>query len=632
MIDATVILPFCRARGMSAHVDLDPDRRREAIARYEILDTAAEADFDNIAQLAARVFGTPYAAISFIDDDRQWFKASHGLNVCETPIEQSFCAFAIRTPKLFLVKDARLDARFASNPLVAGPPHIRFYAGMRIVAKDGTPIASLCVLDTQARPQAITDVQAMTLQVLATQVQSLLELRRALIEQRLQVEAQATLSAKLRYVAEHDDLTGLPHRSVFNKKLEQALRYAKADDTRVAVLLVDVDHFKQINDSLGHDAGDVLLHSFAGRLRKSLRASDIVARLGGDEFGVVLHGIAQIEQLTTVVRSLSDRLHEPLLYNGRTIDCRASIGVAVYPDHAQTMRELTKCSDLALAAAKTRRGCVTIFCPTMAEQFEQEAAMLTVARAGLAARQIVPHYQPKIDLRTGCPVGFEALVRCARSDGPPMLPDVFAHAFTDRDLATQISQQMLLQILRDIRQWVDRGVPFGHVAINTCAADFYGDDFAQRLLAEVDRAGIEPGLLEIEVTEGIFLGRGAHHVARALSMLSARGIRIALDDFGTGFASLTHLKQFPVDILKIDRSFVSGIGKNPDDSAIVRALIGLGRSLGIQTVAEGVETAQQSAFVKSHGCDLGQGFLFGHAYPASAVPLIVGNLGVPASA
>jgi diguanylate cyclase (GGDEF)-like protein len=607
-------------------------RRRAALARYQILDTGSETDFDNIAMLASRIFGTAFAAISFIDDERQWFKAERGLGISETPIEQSFCAFAIRSNALFLVKDARRDVRFRANPLVTGSPHIRFYAGMRIVATDGTPIASLCVLDAAPRPEGITEAQRMTLQVLAAQVQSLLELRLSVIEQRLQVAAQSALSKKLRYVAEHDELTGLPHRSLFQRRLSSALREAERDGKRVAVMLVDVDHFKQINDSLGHDVGDLLLCNFAERLRRTIRSSDIVSRLGGDEFGIVLTGIDQNEQVAAVVHSLTDRLHEPIKHKGRMVDCRASIGVAVYPDHAVTPQELVKCSDLALASAKVSRGCAAMFCPTMADQFEQEMQMLAVARTGLAENRIAPYYQPKLDLRTGRLVGFEALVRCLQRVGDPLLPETFAHAFADRELANQISWQMLTKILGDVRHWIDQGTMFGHVAINTCAADFHGDDFAERLLKELESYRIPPGVLEIEVTEGVFLGRGAHHVARALSRLSQCGIRIALDDFGTGFAALTHLKQFPVDILKIDRSFVAGIGKNPDDTAIVRALIGLGQSLGIETVAEGVETLQQAAFVKAHGCDVGQGFLYSHAGPARDVPKLAHHLSLSAAA
>lgn len=597
--------------------------RRAAIDHYDILESEHEVAFDNIAMLAARFCNTEAAAISFLDDDRQWFKATWGFSLQETPIAVSFCAHVIETEAVFVVRDARRDPRFCDNPLVTGEPHIGFYAGTRIVAADGTPIASLCVIDPAPRLTSLSSDEQDALRALAAQVRSLLELRRCVIERQEQLAMQSALAQRLLHVAEHDELTGLPMRALFHKRLESAMHNARRDGTRVALMLVDVDHFKQINDSLGHDVGDALLCSFARRLPAVLRASDTVARLGGDEFGVVLPGIQRDEEIAAIMRSLCARLQEPIRHEGRMVECRASIGLAIYPDHAMTAAELTKCSDLALATAKLSRGCAITYSPSMAEEFERETRMLAIAREAVAENRIIAFYQPKLDLGSGTLVGFEALVRCAQVGAAPILPEMFAPAFVDRQLAAAISEQMLAQVLGDMRGWIDAGLAFGHVAINTCAADFHADDFAERLLAELDAHGLPPGLIEVEVTEGVFLGRGAHYVARALRKLSENGIRVALDDFGTGFASLTQLKQFPVDVLKIDRSFVGGIGCNPDDMAIVRALIGLGNSLGIETVAEGIETTTQAEFVKAHGCAVGQGFLFSPAEAASQVPAMV---------
>jgi diguanylate cyclase (GGDEF)-like protein len=582
--------------------------------------------------LSARICGTQSAAISFIDGHRQWFKARCGVDISETPIAVSFCAHAIEVPDIFMVKDARLDPRFATNGLVLGPPFVRFYAGMPIVASDGTPIASLCVFDPAPRPDGLTEIAQTTLRVLAGQVQSLLELRRTNIVREAQASAKSALSKELRHAAEHDVLTGLPHRGVFHRRLRAAMEEAEHQHTRVALMLVDVDHFKQINDSLGHDVGDAMLRSFAKSLRSVLRKSDTVARLGGDEFGIVLPGIRRDDQIAAVIRSLQRRLNEPIEHNGRLVDCRASIGVAIYPDHAATPERLAKCSDLALAEAKRTRDCIEIFAPDMAEEFERNSQMLAVAKEGIDGQRIIAHYQPKIDLKSGQLVGLEALVRCDKAGTSPILPEMFALAFADRHLAVAISRQMIVRVLDDVRRWVDRGLAFGHIAINACAADFQADDFAEQLLEQIAVRGLDPRMIELEVTEGVFLGRGAHHVARALAMLSENGMRIALDDFGTGYASLTHLKQFPVDVLKIDRSFVDGIGRNPDDTAIVRALIGLGSSLGIETVAEGIETTEQAEFVTSHGCDVGQGFLYSAARSADHVPAMIAHFAKSPSA
>ncbi|MBW8297326.1 MAG: EAL domain-containing protein [Sphingopyxis sp.] len=597
--------------------------RRLAIARYNILDSAAERDFDNLTVLAAKVFGASFAAISFIDRTRQWFKAEHGLGVAETPIEQSFCAHALETPGIFLVKDASLNPMFGANPLVTGHPHIRFYAGMRVLANDRTPIAAICVMDPVPRPDGLTEAQRLTLQILASQVESLLELRHAVILQKQQVALQRTLSRQLRHMSNHDELTGLPRRNLFREKLDAALEEAKRSGRRAAVMTVDVDHFKQINDSFGHDVGDALLCAFAKRFRAATRKTDTVARLGGDEFGLVIPDIGPSDDLKMLVRSLGDRLHKPFKHNGRVIDCEASIGVAIYPDHATSADDLIKCSDLALAAAKRSRGCSAIFSLAMAEDFDRQARILEIARAAISANELIPHYQAKVSLATGRIVGFEALARCKQAGAPPLLPEMFAHAFSDGKLAADISRQMLAQVLDDIRHWVDVGAAFGHVAINSSATDFKSDDFGERLLDAIDTRGLDPAMIELEITEGVFLGRGTEQVTRALALLSERGVRIALDDFGTGFASLTHLKQFPVDVIKIDRSFVAGVATRPDDATIVRALIGLGKSLGIETVAEGIETVEQASFLRRHGCDLGQGFFYCTPAPAADVPSLI---------
>ncbi|WP_379922359.1 putative bifunctional diguanylate cyclase/phosphodiesterase [Erythrobacter sp. R86502] len=597
--------------------------RREAIARYDIFDSAPETQFDDIVTLAARIIGTKAAAISLIDDTRQWFKARCGIEPGETPISASFCAHAIEADNLFVIPDTVEDERFAVHPMVIGPPYVRFYAGMRILAADGTPIAALCVIDGTPRPQGLTPIEETTLRTLARQVEALLELRRLVNERDAQVMAQSQLTKRLRYVAEHDDLTGLPRRDLFHRRLHDAVRDADRTGTRAAMLFVDVDHFKQVNDSLGHDAGDALLCGFAQRFQSLLRRSDTAARLGGDEFGVILTGIGQAERIADVVRSLATRLHEPIPHRGRLIPCKASIGVAIFPDHASDADGLMKCADLALAEAKLVRGRAEIFSPRLMEEFDREARMLSVAREGLEAGRLIAHYQPKIDLNTGALVGFEALARCQIGPQLAIMPSSFAHAFDDRELAVAISAQMIASVLDDIRSWTDRGLAFGHVAINTGAADFRTNSFAEMLLGEISKRGLSPDMIELEVTEGVFLGRGAQHVDRALSVLSKAGVRIALDDFGTGYASLTHLKQFRVDVLKIDRSFVSGIGRNFDDSTIVRALIGLGKSLGIATVAEGIETAEQAEFARAHGCDIAQGYHFGKAQPSAQVPIMI---------
>ncbi len=601
-------------------------KRCEAIQKYDILDSPTEPEFDEIARLAAAICQTSFAAISFICEERQWFKSEVGLGLQQTPISASFCAYAIMQPDIFIVTDASRHPLFAANPLVTGEPGLRFYAGIPLQAADGTPIATLCVLDSVARPSGLNQVQQLTLRVLARQVEAQLELRRSIKERDTRAAEQKTAAMALQWIATHDSLTHVGNRTLFHSELAKALGNAKRDGSSVAVILIDVDHFKQINDSLGHDAGDAVLCSFASRLRDVVREGDTVARLGGDEFGIVLTSSKARKHLATIVESLNMRLREKLEFNGRLIECRASIGVAVYGDDAHTAEGLIKCGDLALGVAKAKRGCAVNFHPDMETDFEREINMTALARSAIAEDRVFPYYQPKIDLRTGELTGFEALLRWDQVTGSLGLPHMIAPAFLDTELALVIGDRMMNRVLDDMQAWVAADLNFGQVALNTCSGDFAANDFAERLIKAMEIRGLSPSLVEIEVTENVFLDRGSHYVLRALNLLAETGVKIALDDFGTGFASLTHLKKFPVHVLKIDQTFVSGLGKSSDDAAIVRALIGLGSSLGMDTVAEGIETHEQAAFVRACGCTLGQGYLYGNARPASDIAGLVARM------
>lgn len=485
-------------------------QRHAAILPYDILDTLPERRFDDLARLASTFFGTRFAAISFIDDHRQWFKAKVELDLRETTLEESFCVHAVRCDEMLVVPDATCDPRFKDKASVTGDPNVRFYAGMPIHAADGTAIAALCVFDPIARPEGITQAERTTLTVLAAQVETELELRRTIQLRDQQAVVERELSEALQFMAEHDSLTGLPNRAVFHQRLVATMDDANAVPTRAAVMLVDVDHFKQVNDAFGHDAGDALLREFGARLRCGLRTTDTVARLGGDEFGALLHGVDSAGKLDTICRSLDQRLRKPLLYNGRLIDCRASIGIAIYPDHAVTPDALIECADLALASAKDQRGTIVLFNEDIGSQARSELKLLAQARTALADDAIFPSYQPKINLTTGTVAGYEALVRLRNPEGLCEHPSMFLTAFGNAELATAIGERMVTKVLDDMVAWRDGGVAFGHVAINSCAADYAANNFAERLLAQLAARDLDPRTIELEVTEGTFLGRGSH--------------------------------------------------------------------------------------------------------------------------
>jgi EAL domain-containing protein (putative c-di-GMP-specific phosphodiesterase class I) len=293
------------------------------------------------------------------------------------------------------------------------------------------------------------------------------------------------------------------------------------------------------------------------------------------------------------------------------LDCRASMGASMFPMHGRTSKALMKNADIALYAAKAAgRGTVALFEPHMRDDVRRRTSMVQLARDALRDDRVVPYYQPKLDLARRAIVGFEALLRWRSEGGRIGEPAAIEAAFEDVEVAAAISDRMLDRVIADVRGWLDKGIEFQHVAINSSAAEFRRDNFAERLLEQLRVARVPTRYFQLEVTETVFLGRGAEYVHRALALLSARGVKIALDDFGTGYASLRHLKEFPVDIIKIDQSFVRDMDVDAGDEAIVRAVLNLGRSLGIKVVAEGIETEQQAARLIELDCDFGQGFLY----------------------
>jgi diguanylate cyclase (GGDEF)-like protein/PAS domain S-box-containing protein len=442
------------------------------------------------------------------------------------------------------------------------------------------------------------------------------ELRRIILTARDATE-EKTAEERVRWTASHDGLTGLAN-------LDLAIHSATAEGGAVGLLLLDLDHFKQINDTLGHDAGDALLKLFAERLRTVIRGGDTVARLGGDEFAVVLPDVPSELTLIHMSRSINDCLREPFVHAGRILDCRASIGASIFPMHGRTCEALLKNADIALYAAKAAgRGTVTLFEPRMRDDVQRRSSMVQLARDALRDDRVVPYYQPKLDLARRRIVGFEALLRWRSESGRIGEPAAIEAAFEDAEVAAAISDRMIDRVIADMRMWRDKGIAFQHVAVNSSAAEFRRDNFAERVLDQLRHARIPTHCFQLEVTETVFLGRGAEYVHRALALLSARGVKIALDDFGTGYASLRHLKQFPVDIIKIDQSFVRDMDVDPGDEAIIRAVVNLGRSLGIRVVAEGIETEAQAAQLIGLECDFGQGFLFSKAVAASRVPGLV---------
>jgi diguanylate cyclase (GGDEF)-like protein/PAS domain S-box-containing protein len=428
---------------------------------------------------------------------------------------------------------------------------------------------------------------------------------------------------QIRWNAEHDPLTGLYNRALFNANLTQSLEKALQSLRRVGVLLVDIDHFKEVNDQLGHHAGDALLQHYADQLRASLPSDAIIARLGGDEFAILFPDVRDQQELAGWAEQIL-QLHQPIDFDGRSIDCHSSIGAAMFPEHGTHASELLRHADVALYAAKEGgRANVLVFEATMQDEVRERAAMVNRARTAAREGDILAFYQPKVSLETGDLIGFEALLRWRDAAGRIHAPASIMAAFEDREVADMLGQTMLDHVVSDITRWRNMGLAYGSVAINAAPAEFRQPNFAPRLIKCMDDAGLAPGDIEVEITEGVFLGRRSDHTKNAIAMLNEYGTRIVLDDFGTGFASLTHLRALPVHTLKIDRSFISDITKFSGDAAIVSAIINLGRNLGIQVVAEGLETIEQVETLRDFGCEQAQGYYFGVPTPAMKIPELI---------
>lgn len=428
---------------------------------------------------------------------------------------------------------------------------------------------------------------------------------------------------QIRWNAEHDPLTGLANRFLLNHTLETTLSEALQKLSRVGILFIDLDHFKEINDLLGHHAGDELLQNYAQALMDLLPDSCLVARLGGDEFAILFKQLTSREELMewgrkiTAIRCTVSQIQGPA-------GCRASIGAAVYPEHGQNPSELMRHADIALYSAKQRgRGEVVMYESKMQQDLREHSAMITRARNAANSGDILAYYQPKVLMETGELIGFEALLRWRDARGEIHAPAAIHAAFEEAEVADMLGQAMLEHVVGDMSRWRKMGLDFGHVAINVAPAEFRHANFAPRLIESMRAAGLPNALIEVEITEGVFLGRGAEQALQAIGMLSEQGFPIVLDDFGTGFASLSHLRALPVDTLKVDRSFVSHITEEKGDAVIISAIIKLGEALGIKVVAEGIETQLQADTLHRLGCPYAQGYFFGMPAPAIEIPRLI---------
>ena len=424
------------------------------------------------------------------------------------------------------------------------------------------------------------------------------------------VSAARAMSQQMAHSAEHDFLTGLPNRMLLNDRITQAVTMARRHSKQIAVLFLDLDGFKHINDSLGHPVGDRLLQSVAKRLIDCGRASDTVSRQGGDEFVVLLSELQQPEDAANAARRMLQTVAEAHSIEEHELHVTTSIGVSIYPDDGEDAETLVKNADTAMYQAKENgRQSYQYFTSAMNSRAVERQSIEESLRRALERRQFALHYQPKINFKTGAITGAEALLRWTHPTRGSVSPMQFIPVAEACGLIRPIGSWVLRQACAQARAWVDAGLPVTTMAVNVSAMEFRDGSFSEGLFAILSDTGLDPRSLELELTESVLM-KHPESSAAILQSLRARGVQVALDDFGTGYSSLSYLQKFPIDALKIDQSFVAQITADADDTSIVTAVISMAQNLKLRVVAEGVETIEQKDFLEAHQCDEAQGYYF----------------------
>jgi diguanylate cyclase (GGDEF)-like protein len=420
---------------------------------------------------------------------------------------------------------------------------------------------------------------------------------------------------EIEHQALHDDLTGLPNRAFFRESAEQALAEAKELGGGVAVLLIDLDRFKEINDTLGHESGDLLLEELGHRLRRLLRGTDTVARLGGDEFAILAPGQHDAQSAVVVAERVRRGLDEPFVVSGLTLEVEASIGIALFPDHGEDVETIMRHADVAMYVSKEAHA-PKVYSPDHDHYSPDRLALVGELRRALEAEELVLHYQPQLAL-TGELRSVEALVRWQHPERGLLSPDRFLPLAEHTGLIRPLTRYILDAGLRQLRAWHDAGRDIG-LAVNLSARDLLDISLPDEVSELLNKWSVDPTRLELEITENILLTDPAR-AGLVLDRLGALGVTVAVDDFGSGYSSLNYLRRLPVDVLKIDKSFVLNMATNEHDAVIVRSTIDLGHNLGLRVVAEGVESREIWDRLAALGCDTAQGFYLSRPIPAAAL-------------
>ncbi len=717
----------------SAPLPADDAKRVLALHSAQILDTPPEEIFDRITRLASHLLHVPIALISLIDANRQWFKSKVGLETVETPHDISFCGHAVLQTTPFIINDALEDPRFADNPLVIGPPYIRFYGGIPIVSIEQHAIGVLCVIDYH--PRVLNTHELAILVDLARMAEDLFQRRqlamasnsiletlreseeryRQLIERSpdaflihdgetiefinqagirllsaehnehiigrpmvdivapeyrnilrqhitqalqsshpnspyelkwirldgtlldvevftqcvtihgrrvIQVIARDNTLRKqyreeLEQLATQDVLTGLPNRAVLMDRLEQGIARWGRNHQEAIIAFLNLDHFKHINDTFGHSMGDHVLTTIAKVLLRSVRQNDTVARVGSDEFILILDTLEEEDEPNIVLQRLFTSICQPFLALTQEMTVSCSIGYCHYPTDGTTADALLNAADTAMYRAKALgRSTISAYSADMQNQVTERMTLESRLRLAVRQNELVLHYQPKVNLKTGKIVGLEALVRWQHPEMGLISPMRFIPVAEEAGLIVPMGEWILRTACEQALTWQREGIAHIPVAVNLSARQFLQHDIVTRIKDIIETTGLAPHFLELELTESLSMDSPEKSIA-VLIALKELGITLTLDDFGTGYSNLSYLKRFPLNKLKVDQSFVRDITQSNEAQAISQAIIALAHSLHLTVVAEGVETQEQLMLLTHYQCDEMQGYFFSKPLPVA---------------
>ena len=578
---------------MSSSARVNEAARLEALYQYSIVGTESDDKFDDLIRLASQICRTPIAVISFVDKDCVWFKSRLGLKMEEIPREVAFCADTILRKAFFTVNNAQEDPRFKTSPLVSSNPYVRFYAGAPLITPSGHALGTVCVMDSV--PRTLTQEQQDSLGILARQVVLLLEERRG--------RPNVALS-------HHDSVTNLPNQELFKDRLQQALALSRRNEQMLGVMLVSLDRFKTIHDTLGYVTADQLLREVAERVTECVRDSDTVARFGSDEFALLLTELNRAEDAAKIAQNIKTALSPAFEFDNQELFVTTSIGISLFPYDAKDTVTLLKNAGTALSRAKEQDGNnYEFYTSGRTTRALRQLVLENNMRPALERGEFVLYYQPQVNIQTLQMVGMEALIRWKHPGLGLLLPGEFISVAEDCGLIVALGDWVLREACMQSKAWQDAGFESLRVAVNLSARQFQQPKLVETVAEILEQTGLDSRFLELELTEGSVMKDPDLAIGK-LHELKAMGIKISIDDFGTGYSSLSYLKRFPIDTLKIDQSFVRDINTDADDAAIVAAIITLAHTLKLSVIAEGVETKTQLEHLRRLNCDDAQGFLF----------------------